>query len=280
LEPFECAQNLYQSAITYALLSENKELAGRLFRDVRREFGVQWHNPWQLPLTSEKPGGGFNPALKSKPVWDATVFPSTALLERYTNTFAKEVHLLEASGRFETEEINLVRNFNERDWGTAFLLSRDNPKRDAANCAIAPESCKAAHHLDQLLPSMVSGVKIFRLMPGATVYPHHGTTNSRLSCLLGVDVPPGSLFRLAGRKVNLKNGRVFCFDDTYLHEAGLEAQAPRPRYVLSVRITHPQLWPQSLLDAHPRLAAAATAVDASKSTKNEHKSDKNGGVDL
>ena len=79
------------------------------------------------------------------------------------------------------------------------------------------------------------------LRPGTHLRPHCGSTNTRLTCHLGLVVPRGCRIRAGDEWRTWKEGEVLVFDDSWEHEVRHEGESDR--VVLLINFWHPDLPP-------------------------------------
>ena len=75
--------------------------------------------------------------------------------------------------------------------------------------------------------------------PGTHLRPHCGSTNTRLTCHLGVIVPPGCSIRCGDEWREWREGECLVFDDSFEHEVMHRGEADR--VVLLINFWHPEL---------------------------------------
>lgn len=81
-----------------------------------------------------------------------------------------------------------------------------------------------------------------KMGPATALIPHVGSTNMRIRCHLGINVPSDSTkcFLQVGNEMrHWRNGQVLIFDDSYRHLA--ENNTPFTRVILNVDIWHPEI---------------------------------------
>ena len=133
------------------------------------------------------------------------------------------------------------------------------------HCDLMPltcTACEAAFATQTGLPTGNTGCKFSVMKPGVFALPHHGPTNKRLRCHLGVVVPePFGLLpqanasdrrmsaedrnhtvglRCGGVSRGWHEGKVWCFDDSFEHSVW--HGGTKERVVLIVDLAHPELW--------------------------------------
>ena len=174
-------------------------------------------------------------------------------------------------------------------WKTLGLYDREN--WDAANAARSPRTCAL------LRASRAPVVEAFfaKMPAGATIKPHTDECNFVLTCHVGVAVPPGGActLRVGDATRAWADGEALLFDTSVVHAAQNRATADRSarvpprrargrrgrnaeahllprRYVLMLRVWHPELTPaerdalQFVFDAidEPDLVSGDGADDA------------------
>ena len=77
------------------------------------------------------------------------------------------------------------------------------------------------------------------LRPGTHLRPHCGSTNTRLTCHLGVIVPGGARVRVGDEWREWREGECLVFDDSWEHEVVHEGKLDR--VVLLLNFWHPGL---------------------------------------
>ena len=77
--------------------------------------------------------------------------------------------------------------------------------------------------------------------PGTHLRPHCGSTNTRLTCHLGLLVPGGATIRCGTEAREWAEGECIVFDDSFEHEVWHEGSADR--VVLLINFWHPMLPP-------------------------------------
>lgn len=133
---------------------------------------------------------------------------------------------------------------------TGMFLYQASGKRNEALCARCPETVRVIESLPLCKNFgfvMFSGVE-----PHTHIEPHTGSSNLRMRCHLGVDVPEPDRARLrVGTEWrSWTQGRAFAFDDAFQHEVVHEGE--RDRVVLVVDVWHPGLGARDIeVLSHP-----------------------------
>jgi ElaB/YqjD/DUF883 family membrane-anchored ribosome-binding protein len=122
-------------------------------------------------------------------------------------------------------------------WQGMYLYSI-NGKNDAL-CALCPITTAL---IEQLPLNYHFGFTFFSdLLPGSHILGHYGSSNLRLRCHLGVQVPEPDDVEIivGGESRRWQQGRCMFFDDSYWHEVFHRGQ--QLRAVLIVDLWHPKL---------------------------------------
>ena len=198
-----------------------------------------WHHPLQRPPH-------LVPGLESKPWHNAASFGFTRLLSahhaairaEYLAAYAAPGATSAVGGR-AAHDGTLVASGEWRE------LPLFGSQRRCAGCAACPAT---AALVEGSIPeafdlAMVGGGEtLFSVLrPGTHLRPHCGSTNSRLTCHLGVIVPGGARVRVGEEWREWKEGECLVFDDSWEHEVVHEGASDR--VVLLLNFWHPQLPP-------------------------------------
>ncbi|HEX8975673.1 MAG TPA: aspartyl/asparaginyl beta-hydroxylase domain-containing protein [Solirubrobacteraceae bacterium] len=175
------------------------------------------------------------PDLASQPWFDPAMFPLAGYLESNYDAVREEILALEPA-RFHRESERIRRS---GEWDVVFLYERG--RRHDAVCAACPVTTRGIEsHLSMRTVAGLSYVS--RMRPGTHIQPHHGPTNLRLRCHLGITVPDGDCaIRVDDETRAWREGRCLVFDDHFEHEAW--NRTDQDRLVLIVDLWHPGLSP-------------------------------------
>jgi aspartyl/asparaginyl beta-hydroxylase (cupin superfamily) len=212
------------------------------------------------------------PGLASQPWHDPARFPLVRALESAVKQIAVEASAIDARAfHRETEPISRTG-----DWDVFFLYDRG--RRHETNCATCPVTAQIIEQ-HRTARDLAGLVYFSRMAPGTRVARHHGPTNMRLRCHLGIDVPPDCGIRVADESRSWTGGKCLVFDDSFPHEAWNDSSFTRT--VLVVDLWHPDLTEDEvrLLQGLQRYAAghsnqatrAWAANDAASATRSESK---------
>jgi tetratricopeptide (TPR) repeat protein len=124
------------------------------------------------------------------------------------------------------------------DW-TALDLFKDG-QCQASIAPMFPETLSALSALPLYgLSDLPYEVFFSLLKPGQRINPHYGLSNHSLTVHLPLMVPAGCWLTVNGEQHEWKEGEVFIFDDTFLHEA--VNNSVQERVVLIFSVWHPDL---------------------------------------
>lgn len=185
--------------------------------------------------------------LRSKPWWDARDFEWCAMLERSYEVIREEVLRLRSGapqsftpvGGRAAHDHTLVA---AGEWREFPLFG--NGQAYAANCARCPRTAAALQGVPAALELALSGLgeTLFStLKPGTHLRPHCGSTNTRLTCHLGIIVPEGCSIRAGDEWREWHEGECLVFDDSWEHE--VQHRGDADRVVLLINFWHPDLAP-------------------------------------
>jgi len=217
-----------------------------------RILGHKMHN-W----TSDN-GGWHIPSmyvsgLRSKNYWDD--LPIKARVEAAYPTIKAEFQnyinsdLVKKTQAFTQDDYSLV---GAGDWTEHFIYSQGN--WNGHGCSLMPQTCDLLRRIPELAgtqpPTRTKYWKkdwdtkynmmgIYKMEPGTVLKPHTGETNIHVYCHLGLVVPEGPWLKVGGEMRQWEEGKVMCFDDSYIHEAW--HNGTETRYVMIMVIWHPDL---------------------------------------
>lgn len=188
--------------------------------------------------------------LRTQPWHDPGDFPLARELEAEYSTICSEILALK-NLQFAPEAEPIQRTGK---WNVLFLNERG--RRNEEVCTRCPVTSRVIGN-HRALSTLAGLCYVSRLAPGTHVTAHHGPTNLRLRCHLGIRVPAGNCgIRVDGQTRQWTEGKCLVFDDFLLHEAWNHAATDR--IVLIVDLWHPGLTDEeiSLLQGLHRYAAA------------------------
>ena len=179
------------------------------------------------------PAGAVYPDINSTPFYDPAQFEIVADLEANYEAIRAEVLALDGE-RFQRESEKIDRT---GAWDVAFLYERGRRNQEICDACPVTASTIERHHTIRTH----AGLSYFsRMRPDTHIAAHHGPTNLRLRCHLGVIVPEGDCgIRVGDQLGRWEEGRCIVFDDRFEHEAWNHTDAER--IVLIVDLWHPAL---------------------------------------
>lgn len=205
----------------------------------------------------QKPTLFFYPSLRASARWHLSdLHPSQreALLhlEARVGVIAQEYEALVASAQSDYSTTDPSRAGGEHtlhtggqwDWHS-YVVKGERQARFAAHC---PETVELLESVPGLMTELPFGFAFFStLHPQASIAEHSAPCNLRIRCHLPLrgTAHPGVGMRLAGEDVAWSEGKLFVFDDCYLHSVWNRSQEPRA--LLLFDIWHPDLSPDEQL---------------------------------
>ncbi len=182
---------------------------------------------------ADDPAGGIYPELPAQPWLNPSAFPLVTYLESRHAAIRAEILALDAA-RFHRESERIGRT---GDWDVVFLYERGRRRDDV--CAACPVTARGIDALGAVR-TMAGLVYVSRMRAGTHISAHHGPTNLRVRCHLGISVPDGDCaIRVGGETRHWEAGRCLVFDDHFEHEAW--NHTGEDRIVLIVDLWHPAL---------------------------------------
>jgi aspartyl/asparaginyl beta-hydroxylase (cupin superfamily) len=181
----------------------------------------------QNPRMTEYPG------LRGIPWHAPGDYPIVRALEEAFPDIRREVSALDGS-EFHREAENLYRTGN---WDVFFFYERG--RKNIENC----RRCPSITRIVEQFPAVrtLSGlIYVSQTKPGTHIASHHGPTNLRVRCHLGLEIPEGDCkIRVAEETRGWEEGKCIVFDDRFSHEAWNHTE--KVRKVLVVDLWHPDL---------------------------------------
>jgi len=180
----------------------------------------------------------YFPGIKSQQVWDSNLIPTAKLLEKNSNTIAKEIINLD---NFENDYklIDKEKSLHEGSWDWASYMSKGkvSPKFKEK----FPNTYEILNSLDDLMFDVPFSYCFFsRLAPKSKIKPHYGPCNLRLRIHLGLDIPDNCFMKITDIKHNWEDYKTIVFDDTYIHEVENNNEN-KYRTLLLLDIWHPEI---------------------------------------
>jgi len=172
------------------------------------------------------------PGLFARPWHDPADYPFTARLERKAPVIRAE--LLRRLPDVRGEPHPMGDELADGAWDALFLYSVGEKR---AACAHFPETTRI---VESIPGATRAGLVYFSVLrPGAHVKPHHGPTNTRIRCHLGLMTPKRAWLRVGQKRRSWRAGKCLVFDDSFEHES--KNSSGEPRIVLIVDVWHPSL---------------------------------------
>jgi aspartate beta-hydroxylase len=243
LEPLlPASRSVLKSAVMELKLSYDDDMDMANSRKVIQEYGrlIDYSNPMQRP--------GHMVPLTARAFWDPGAFPFVAALEENFAAIAAEIKLLttwHAVGGGDhragggTHDASVLVG----DWREVVLFGT------GATPGVAPNTVAILRqHLGPDLLSLCSGgggeIIFSKLAAGSQILPHCAPTNHRLTCHLGIAVPPPSrdkacAINVGGEWREWSRGKCLVFDDSFEHAVRNDTR--EDRVILLIRFWHPEL---------------------------------------
>lgn len=305
-----CLGHKYQRLIIInRYMLKRPDVATQWFEEAQTQLGSdnetvlwKWENQFHLPLQHRH-------ELRSIPMWINEDRPKIAdTLERHYQTIKKELALAGRKGLLDWTQDNYqlaskghwseVNLFQGNKWSSLCVDSFTRTCKVLSNQQeIVSETPPSLLELSGVMEIdaqsfFVNQVAFFRLRAGAKISPHAGPANYRIYCHLGISIPKGPNLQVWGgdkqsanrvdrtghsNVIEWEEGKVFCFDDSYVHAA--KHFGSEDRFVLMVSIWHPDLdlaIPQReyKLEEHLEPSETHPAEQTSQSTKGQRKGGK------
>jgi aspartate beta-hydroxylase len=177
--------------------------------------------------------GAIYPDLPSRPWHRPQDFALVHYLEANFTAIREEILGLEST-RFHRESERISRI---GDWDVAFFYERGRRHDDL--CAACPVTIQGLD-THPTVRTMAGLIYVSRMRPSTHIRAHHGPTNLRLRCHLGIEVPEGDCaIRVGDQTRRWVEGACLVFDDHFEHEAWNHTE--HDRIVLIVDLWHPSL---------------------------------------
>jgi aspartyl/asparaginyl beta-hydroxylase (cupin superfamily) len=200
--------------------------------------------------TAPNPGMTHYPGLRSVPWRGPATVPLVADLEAAFAQVAAELRALDDSS-FHDEPESIDRSGS---WELVLLYERG--RRHDEICRRCPVTTAIVER-HATVRTLAGVCYLSRLAAHTEVAAHHGPTNLRSRCHLGVDIPDGDCAIRVGDEVrSWQPGRCLVFDDYCEHEVW--NRTDQTRTVLVVDVWHPDLdgVERALLNGLHRYVAA------------------------
>lgn len=189
----------------------------------------------------QQPGFLYIPDLPSKPVFERS---DLDFIDYYEAQFPV---IKEELGQLIAQQVT-IENYRDEDkhglteggdWDAKFFYRHGQRYDDTHE--LCPKTSQVLSNLPLVHIQDHSPEVCFSILrPGAHLLPHRGVTNSRSVLHMGLEIPPHCALNVVDiEELHWQPGKVFAFDDNYLHEAW--NRSDQSRYVLLADIWNPFL---------------------------------------
>jgi aspartyl/asparaginyl beta-hydroxylase (cupin superfamily) len=193
------------------------------------------------------------PSLPSQPFFPPETFPLAIDLEANFQQIREEILAIDDVSFHEESEASIKRSGS---WEVFMLYERG--RKNQMNAEMCPTMTRIIER-HNTVKTLAGLIYVSKMSPHSVIRPHHGPTNMRLRCHLGVQIPPGDCaIRVKDQVRCWEEGKCLIFDDFYEHEAWNRTDGLRK--VLIVDVWHPGLSENErlLLEGLHRFAMAQT----------------------
>jgi hypothetical protein len=214
--------------------------ADRAARDMVHGLYPERFRRYIASLADGQPSARMNhyPDLSSTPWHDPSRFSLVTELEANFANIRAELTALRGEG-FHRESERIPRRGS---WDVFMLYERGRKRIE--NCDRCPITTGIieAHNT---VRTHVGLIYFSRMSPGTHIAAHHGPTNLRLRCHLGIEVPAGDCAIRVDTETRIwREGECMVFDDYFEHEAW--NHTAQQRSVLIVDLWHPDLTTEEI----------------------------------
>ncbi|XP_076434857.1 aspartate beta-hydroxylase domain-containing protein 2-like [Babylonia areolata] len=221
-------------------------VAGQLLKDIQASYQkltqLVGEDPRSHDVTKQNPLIFHLKGIRAQPVWETDDFPGVNALSEKLEEIQREFGDLMSSGGVASDAgYWKVNETPTGRWGICHLLDQGVLTKAAAVCPVTWQtvcSLRAA-----MTDNLFGNVAFSVIEPGTTIAMHFGPTNIRIRCHLGLQTPAGCQLTVADQSLQWSQGKLLCFDETYLHgvqSTGMAAGG-EARVVLMVDLWHPDL---------------------------------------
>jgi aspartate beta-hydroxylase len=180
----------------------------------------------------QNPHTSYFPGLRACAIYDPQEIAWTALLERAYPEIRPELLAMIGRSELGPHPQGLA---DTGSWQVKYLYLQGEVQEDAhrlcPNTSAVLKSCLPRGPCHQVFCSILGA--------NSHIAPHCGPANIRLTCHLGLVVPPGPTLRVGSEVVTWQEGKCLVFDDSFEHEAWNRTDAERA--VLLIQFWHPDL---------------------------------------
>jgi aspartate beta-hydroxylase len=212
---------------------------------VRVDAGIRMYSgaiPLDIEDKRQNPNFLYIPGLPVRPVFDRSELPFADYYEEHYPIILGELDAMLA----EKTDIPAYAEHMQGNaltaggnWDALFFF-RHGKKYDE-NHQLCPATSEILAKLPLVHIADHSPEACFSVLrPHAHILPHRGVTNSRCVLHMGLKIPQHCRLNLCGiGELEWQSGKIFLFDDTYLHEAW--NRSAESRYVLLADVWNPFL---------------------------------------
>ncbi|MDZ7949836.1 aspartyl/asparaginyl beta-hydroxylase domain-containing protein [Nostoc sp. DedQUE09] len=152
------------------------------------------------------------------------------------NNFTPVIDPSDASMYQHLTDIELPPSHKKDDW-SLFRLWLDGKFTQEAKY-LFPKTVNILSKLKSFIDPF-EDVYFLVLKPGVVLPPHHDTSNTYITCQLGLIIPENCGIRVGSETRSWTEGKTLFFDQSFEHEAWNKSQ--KERVVLLVHLRHPEL---------------------------------------
>ncbi|WP_224242173.1 aspartyl/asparaginyl beta-hydroxylase domain-containing protein [Hyalangium gracile] len=179
----------------------------------------------------------YFPGLTARPWHDTSRLSWVPRLEQSFSMVREELESALRVGR-GFEEFYDRTDFEKQGWKEFYFYRAGSGTKIRIDFPENQARCPKTTQLIQQLP--VAGEAMFAsLAPKGYIRPHCSEFNAKLTCHLGLIVPPDCAIRVADEVRTWEEGKCLLFDDTYEHEVWNRSE--RLRVILLLDVWHPDL---------------------------------------
>lgn len=153
-----------------------------------------------------------------------------------TNNFTPVIDPSDGSIYQHLTDIELPASHKKDDW-LLFRLWLDGKFTQEARY-LFPKTVNILSKLKSFIDPF-EDVYFLVLKPGVVLPPHHDTSNTYITCQLGLIIPENCGIRVGSETRSWTEGKALFFDQSFEHEAWNKSQ--KERVVLLVHLRHPEL---------------------------------------
>ncbi|GFO34088.1 aspartate beta-hydroxylase domain-containing protein 2 [Plakobranchus ocellatus] len=209
----------------------------------------QSKDPFESPTRKSLTPGHTNPhvfklsGIRENKFWSLDDFPALNVLEKcFTQIYLEFIHLYKS----DLPETLAFWQRNQTDKGRWDILMLVEQGRTTKALEFCPKTMEVLDQIPYLMKGNLFGNAYFSVVhPGTHISAHHGSTNCRVRCHLGLVVPfsvENCTLWVDGDSVHWEEGKFIFFNDAFLHS--VEHSGPPSagyRAVLMLDLWHPDI---------------------------------------